>query len=167
MKLPRIPKYLKGVAAVTLLSIALTVFLFRIEVPILDLFELKLYDLRFQQRGHRQPSPVVALAMIDEKSLDQEGRWPWPRSKIASLVDWLSRDGAKVIGFDIAFIEPEENGDPSIPQGFEKALGRLDAAVESPDGRKPGGLQKDINDRILADAIRQAHSSRCWAISFT
>jgi len=153
------PKYLKGVAAVTLLSIALTVFLFQIEVPILDLFELKLYDLRFKQRGHRQPSPVVALAMIDEKSLDQEGRWPWPRSTIALLVDRLSNDGAKVIGLDIGFLEPEDNSGQMVPQGFEEALARLDAADERPDGRKPGRIQKDINDRILADSIRQARSA--------
>jgi len=35
--------------------------------------------------------------MVDEKSLDTEGRWPWPRAKLARLVDALSRDGAKVI----------------------------------------------------------------------
>src|SRR5262249_31311212 len=60
-------------------------------------------------RGPLQPSPVVVLALIDEKSLDTEGRWPWPRSKLATLVDVLSHDGARVIGFDIGFLEPDEN----------------------------------------------------------
>ncbi|MDX2451709.1 adenylate/guanylate cyclase domain-containing protein [Desulfosarcina sp.] len=159
MKLPRIPAYLKGVAAVTALSVTLTIFLFRIDVPILQLFELKLYDLRFLQRGYRQPSPAIALAMIDEKSLDQEGRWPWPRSTIAALVNRLSDDGAKVIGFDIGFLEPEEHANPTVPQGFSEALARLNAAEERPDGRTPQRLQKDINDRILADSIRQARSA--------
>ncbi|HEU4368804.1 MAG TPA: adenylate/guanylate cyclase domain-containing protein [Methylomirabilota bacterium] len=77
--------------------------------PILDLIELKTYDLRFLSRGPRQPSSAVVMAAIDEKSLDTEGRWPWPRSKIAALVDALSRDGARVIAFDIAFSEPDEN----------------------------------------------------------
>jgi CHASE2 domain-containing sensor protein len=49
------------------------------------------------------------MAVIDEKSLDAERRWPWPRSKIAALVDMLSQDGARVIGFDIAFAEPDES----------------------------------------------------------
>ena len=78
-------------------------------IPIFDLIELKTYDLRFFSRGSLQPSPAVVMAVIDEKSLDAEGRWPWPRSKIAALVDILSQDGAKVIGFDIAFAEPDEN----------------------------------------------------------
>ena len=49
------------------------------------------------------------MAVIDEKSLNMEGRWPWPRSKLAALVDILSHDGARVIGFDIGFLEPDEN----------------------------------------------------------
>ena len=77
--------------------------------PILDLIELKTYDLRFLSRGHLPPSPAVVMALVDEKSLDMEGRWPWPRSKFAALVDILSRDGARVIGFDIGFLEPDEN----------------------------------------------------------
>src|SRR5690554_608944 len=35
-------------------------------------------------------------------------RWPWPRSKIARLIDILSRAEAKVIGFDIGFLEPDD-----------------------------------------------------------
>ena len=120
MKLPRIPAYLKGVAAVTALSVAPTIFLFRIDFPILHLFDLKPYDLRFLQRGIRQPSPATALAMIDEKSLDQEGRWPWPRSTIAALVNRLSDDGAKVIGFDIGCLEPDENAAPSVPRNLKR-----------------------------------------------
>ncbi|MBC2712493.1 MAG: adenylate/guanylate cyclase domain-containing protein [Desulfosarcina sp.] len=156
MKFPRIPRYMKGVFAITVLSITLTVFLFLIDVAILHIFELKLYDLRFLQRGRQQPSPAVILALIDEKSLDQEGRWPWPRSKIAALVDRLSDDGAKVIGFDIGFLEPEETTYPNFPQGVEQALGRLDAAGDRLPGFTRERVQRDINDRILADAIQQA-----------
>ena len=95
--------------SLTLGTILAVIILFRSHVPIFDLIELKTYDLRFLSRGQVQPSPAVVLALIDEKSLDIEGRWPWPRSKFAALVDILSRDGAKVIGFDIGFLEPDEN----------------------------------------------------------
>ena len=90
-------------------TIVLVVLLFLSGAPILDLVELKTYDLRFLSRGQIKPSPEIVLAMIDEKSLDTEGRWPWPRSKIAALVKALSQDGAKVIGFDIGFLEPDES----------------------------------------------------------
>src|SRR5215510_13831633 len=93
----------------TLGTILVVVILFLFGTPILDLIELKIYDLRLLSRGPLQPSPAVVLALIDEKSLDTEGRWPWPRSKLETLVDVLSNDGAKVIGFDIGFLEPDEN----------------------------------------------------------
>lgn len=76
---------------------------------LLDMMELKAYDLRFKSRGDMKPGDEVAIAVIDEKSLDVLGRWPWPRSVIAQLVDRLSEGGARVIGFDIVFSEPEEN----------------------------------------------------------
>src|SRR5262245_9612747 len=88
--------------SLTFCTIVLVVMLFLSDIPILDLIELKTYDLRFLSRGHMQPSPAVVMALIDEKSLATEGRWPWPRSKLATLVDILSHDGARVIGFDTA-----------------------------------------------------------------
>src|SRR5713101_2535013 len=96
-------------ASLTLGTILVVVMLFLFGTPILDLIELKTYDLRFLSRGQLPPSPAVVMALIDEKSLDTEGRWPWPRSKLATLVDILSHDGARVIGFDIGFLEPDEN----------------------------------------------------------
>jgi len=41
--------------------------------------------------------------------MQEQGRFPWSRSKIAELVIKLSDAGVVVIGFDIFFSEPEEN----------------------------------------------------------
>jgi len=159
MKLRSLQQYIRGVFAITVLSIAVSVFLFVIDVPILHLFELKLYDMRMQQRGQQPAVAVIALAMIDEKSLDQEGRWPWPRSKIAELVNRLSDDGAKVIAFDIGFLEPEVNATVYLPRGADQALRQL----EDTEDRRPGVMrdrvQRDINDRLLADAIQHARAA--------
>lgn len=94
---------------ITIGAILLVVTFFLSGIPIFDLVELKAYDLRFLSRGHLPPSPTVLMALVDEKSLATEGRWPWPRSKFAALVDALSHDGVRVIGFDIGFLEPDEN----------------------------------------------------------
>ena len=156
MRIPNLPRYIRGVFAITVLSIVLTVFLFFIDVPILHLFELKLYDLRLQQRGEQPAVAVIALAMIDEKSLDQEGRWPWPRSKMADLVNRLSDDGAKVIAFDIGFLEPEVNTTVYLPKGVDQALSQLADDEDRLPGVTRDRVQRDINDRLLADAIEQA-----------
>src|SRR5438093_12576909 len=112
-------------ASLTLGIILLVVILFRSGTSILDLIELKTYDLRFLSRGPLQPSPAVVMAVIDEKSLATEGRWPWPRSKIAALVDTLSHDGARVIGFDIAFSEPDENSQLALINQFSQKVDAL------------------------------------------
>ena len=37
--------------------------------------------------------------------IEKEGKWIWPRSKIAALINKLSDAGAKVVAFDIGFLE--------------------------------------------------------------
>ena len=137
----------------TLGATLVVVILFLSGVPILDLVELKTYNLRFLSRGPLQPSPAVVMALVDEKSLDTEGRWPWPRSKFAALVDILSHDGARVIGFDIGFLEPDENSQ----HGSHWRAGH----------RLLGGFiqrKNTDNDLALANAIK--HSSAAVVLGY-
>jgi|GEM_PF-1363466 len=124
--------------------VVITVFLYGI--PTLDLVELKTYDLRFLSRGQLSPSPAVVMALVDEKSLATEGRWPWPRSKFAALVNALSHDGARVIGFDISFIEPDEN--------FQNDLALANAIKHSP-GAVTLGYFFHMNEATLDNRIKQ------------
>jgi PAS domain S-box-containing protein len=114
-------------ASLTLCTLLVVVMLFVSGSPFLDLIEMKTYDLRVLSRGPMQPSPAVVLAVIDEKSLATEGRWPWPRSKLAAVVDILSHDGARVIGFDMAFLEPDDN--PQNDVALANAIKQSSAAV--------------------------------------
>ncbi len=93
-------------AALTAGTIGLSLALFALEPPLLEVIELNWLDLRFRVRGPIPAGPAVVIAAIDEKSLEAEGRWPWPRPRIAALVNALSADGAKVVGFDVLFAEP-------------------------------------------------------------
>jgi len=125
-------------------------------VPILDLVELKTFDLRFLSRGIEKPSPDVVMAVIDEKSLDTEGRWPWPRSKIARLIEILSEDGARVISFDIGFLEPDENTNLQFINQFDQKVETLQ--IENNNLNKfieESRLTAD-NDLILAKAIKKS-----------
>ncbi|OQA89738.1 MAG: Adenylate cyclase 1 [Elusimicrobia bacterium ADurb.Bin231] len=69
--------------------------------------ENKSYDVRLKLRGVKKNSGIkdIIIVSIDEDSLDHLGRWPWDRSIHAKLVDILTKDGAKVILFDILFLE--------------------------------------------------------------
>ncbi|MGA7178552.1 MAG: CHASE2 domain-containing protein [Thiobacillaceae bacterium] len=71
-----------------------------------------LYDLG--QRLHTKPAPAqIVIVAIDEESLSQLGRWPWSRRIHASLVDKLREEGARVIGLDIIFAEPDTADQPA------------------------------------------------------
>jgi len=45
---------------------------------------------------------------IDDRSLERIGRWPWPRSVLAGLIETLQRAGARLIALDIELPDPQE-----------------------------------------------------------
>ncbi|MFE3845737.1 CHASE2 domain-containing protein [Thermoplasmatota archaeon] len=49
----------------------------------------------------------IVIVAIDDKSLQDLGRWPWPRDNFATVIDNLNQ--SKVIGIDISFFEPSAN----------------------------------------------------------
>src|SRR5882724_3193920 len=112
-------------AALMLGALVAVLALYVFNPSIFELIELKTYDLRFLSRGPLTPTPAVAMAVIDEKSLEVEGRWPWPRSKIAKLIDILSAEGARVIGFDVIFSEPDANSQLALIDRLADQLNAL------------------------------------------
>ncbi|MEO6486481.1 MAG: CHASE2 domain-containing protein [Thermoanaerobaculia bacterium] len=48
-----------------------------------------------------RPARHVAVVAIDEASLLREGAWPWPRQRLAALVQQAASSGATVIGIDL------------------------------------------------------------------
>lgn len=70
------------------------------------------YDMQLRTKlflHPAKPSSFIAIVDIDDKSLRQEGRWPWSRAKLAALVEQLQTGGAAVIALDMLFPEPEKN----------------------------------------------------------
>ena len=57
--------------------------------------------------GGKTPLDSIIIAAIDDKSIQEIGRWPWSREIIAQAINQLKE--AKVIGIDIAFFEPTKN----------------------------------------------------------
>lgn len=71
--------------------------------------EERFFDLRMKltlPSAEIQDDRIV-LAAIDDESLNQIGRWPWPRFRLADLIKKLDSYGAKIIGFDVFLSEPE------------------------------------------------------------
>src|SRR5215211_5111083 len=90
----------------------------------------------------------VTIVDIDEKSLADSrlGQWPWPRTRIADIINNLTRLGAVVIAFDVVFSEPDRLNPDIAADTFRD----LDEATREKLRMLPS------NDRVLADAIRQS-----------
>src|SRR6185369_14289718 len=86
----------------------------------------------------------VTIVDIDEKSMEKLGQWPWPRTRIAALINELTRLGAVVIAFDVVFSEPDRLN----PDAVADSLHNLDEATRERLRAMPS------NDQVLADAIR-------------
>ncbi len=101
----------------------------------------------------------IAIVDIDQKSIDQLGSWPWPRSLITEMIEILKDNGARFIGLDLLFDEREKN------QGLEELRGLYEevltkAGSESTDDwlleRLSEIEQKLDNDRLFIQAIKEA-----------
>jgi len=59
------------------------------------------------QSTTRTPSEKIAIIAIDDESIANIGRWPWPRNLHAELVKKLAEGGAKIVGHTVFFLEPQ------------------------------------------------------------
>jgi adenylate cyclase len=103
-----IPRKVGAGAIGTLLTFGL-LLMYLVGNPLVDVLELKTYDMRLRAAGPRVTPPEVVIAAVDEKSLNRVGRWPWSRRTMSRLVEKLDRVGARVIAFDVLFSEAENN----------------------------------------------------------
>lgn len=85
-----------------------------VRLPPLERLEAWLYDVRLVLTMPGGVDPRIVIVDIDEKSLREreaggEGRWPWPRDRVAALLDQLF-DHYQVaqVGFDVVFAERDE-----------------------------------------------------------
>jgi len=105
-------------------------------------------QIAFDLLQRASPRPYIDVPIkivdIDEDSLTKLGQWPWPRDRLAEMVDRLHAAGAAAVAFDFLFVEPDRMS-PSAPQpGSQAGQGGADAA---PQG----------NDAIFADALRRGN----------
>lgn len=68
----------------------------------------RVFDLYQRFNPHSiGPEIPVRIVDIDDASLGAYGQWPWPRTRLATLLDTLTQAGAAAIAFDMIFPEPD------------------------------------------------------------
>jgi len=115
----------------------------------LHLFDLKMVDVRHLLRGPLAPAPEVVIVAIDEDSLAALGRWPWPRTRLAGLVDAIDQAGPSAIGLDIVFDTRDEAIDMAL----------VDDAIKAAPNRSARAVFEQVQgagDRRLSETLRRS-----------
>ncbi len=112
--------------------------------------DLKSQDARFKFRAEIQPQAKLGLLTIDDRSIEEIGRWPWSREKIAFVVDKMMSLGAKAIGFDIVFSEPQIDPSYETLSRIQQQAGELPSNIKNLfESEKSKGQP----DHILAETL--------------
>jgi adenylate cyclase len=125
-----------------LLPVAAGLFLLLGDSLLLQALRNGLFDQYQRWRPRAYVEAPVRIVDIDDESLARLGQWPWPRTRLAELVDRLTAAGVAAIGFDVIFAEPDRTS-PQAAADLWRLEGRLrEALVALPD-----------HDRVFADSV--------------
>jgi CHASE2 domain-containing sensor protein/predicted Ser/Thr protein kinase len=126
-----------------------------------DAIEKKTFDLRSRLSASEEMNPDIELVVINDDDLAEIGRFPWPRDILAKAVDNLAMAGAKVIGLDIMFNEPEESAGLKAVRELKRAY--VDLRLHNKESSTKAfynlldQAEADLdNDAKLAVAIKNA-----------
>ena len=103
----------------------------------------------YQRALPRETGPVqVRVIDVDEESLRRLGQWPWPRHRMARLVEQAAALGALAVGIDVIMSEPGRFS----PAALAADHPGLEADLKARLARVPS------NDAVLGDALARAPS---------
>ncbi|MFM2261844.1 MAG: hypothetical protein RI959_520, partial [Pseudomonadota bacterium] len=87
----------------------------------------------------------VRILDIDDASLTELGQWPWPRTRIADMVQRLNDAGVAAIGFDVVFAEADRTSPVAMKQLWDLKPPLSEAVLALPD-----------HDAVLAETLKDA-----------
>ena len=141
--------------------VVLVVFILHSVTDFFGTLERRYYDVASTSTS-RQPSDRIAIIAIDDQSIANIGRWPWPRDVQAKLIDQLATAKVKTIVNTTLFFEPQTDRgmayirkmkdllvDPRMgPNSALKLLGKVIADAE---------VALDTDALLAASMVRAAN----------
>jgi len=129
-------------AAILLVLLGLSLFP---TLPALSPLRMALFDAYQKVAPRLRASAPAVIVAIDEKSLQELGQWPWPRTTIADLIEAIAKNRAAAIGVDVLMPELDRMSPASIAILIE----RLDVKLARRLAQLPS------NDSVLATSLRR------------
>jgi len=121
------------------------------------------FDFWAGRVGHPENLPIAVVA-IDDRSIEQFGDWPWPRSRIAELLNRLSENGAAAVGLCLLYTQPDRGEGMTVVRELRKQL----ADLQWNGDRRTTGQVDDLlaemetrldQDRSLIEAVRRTRNA--------
>lgn len=124
--------------------VVLAVFMLHSSTDVFGSLERRYYDFASTSTTS-QPSERIAIIAIDDQSIANIGRWPWPRDGQAKLIDQLAAAKAKTVVNTTLFFEPQTDrgmvyiqkirdllADPAFgPNAASEPLGKIIVQAET------------------------------------
>jgi serine phosphatase RsbU (regulator of sigma subunit)/CHASE2 domain-containing sensor protein len=108
----------------------------------------------------RSADPVLVVA-VDDASLHEIGQWPWPRQRLAALIDRILEDHPRALGVDMLWLEPDRSSPrhwaqqvDALPPALRRQLGAL------PDHDEKLGATLGSGPVVIGVAERSERSSK-------
>jgi adenylate cyclase len=122
------------------------------EVPFITQLDNIIYDARLQVTMPRGVDERIVILDIDEKSLQEVARWPWPRDVMAGLIEKLfGKYQVAIVAFDVVFAEADySSGIRALEQLAQGQLKEVPAFQQAFREMRP----KLDNDGLFAQAIK-------------
>lgn len=117
---------------------------------------------RWFWRFSEPPSANIAIVAMDDASITSVGRWPWPRSYLAAIIDELRFAEVQVAALDLLLDDPEK---PLLVERPDPANWEFSDTPRDPSSPPPRNIVSVDGDRLFADAIL-AHGNIVLAASF-
>lgn len=107
---------------------------------------------QYQRLEPRQSPPdmPVRIIDIDDESIRKIGQWPWPRNRVATMIDRLAELGAASIAFDMVFSEPDRTSPSTLVADILSREGSIDPELQ----RRLEAIPD--NDHLLAQSLSNA-----------
>ena len=120
--------------------------------------ERRFYDFGSTSSG-RQPSDRIAVIAIDDQSIANIGRWPWPRDVHAQLIDQLAGAKAKTIVYTTFFFEPQTDRGLVFIRRIKEALGPVADGSGDP-GEQVAKVIAEAEKRMDTDGLLAASMAK-------
>jgi eukaryotic-like serine/threonine-protein kinase len=138
------------------LAIVLAVLVLNQATDLIGTLERRFYDFGSTSTS-RQPSDRIAIIAIDDQSIANIGRWPWPRDIHAKLIDLLSGAKAKTIVETVFFIEPQVDRGLSFIRQMKSLLPANSDAANAQLSKVIAEAERTLDtDAVLAASMKSA-----------